>query len=277
VGEIVEQILSKNIWELERRIQEGHRDLRTRLSLLRAYALQVAEYERRLGIPPEQRAFLKVCEETQDAVLLLHGSTGSPQQLRDLALHLHESGFTVYVVRLPGHAQTPGSVDSVPWHACLTDVENRFRMLARACRNVYVVGYSFGATLALHLDIKPRPKALALIAPAIHARLRWWETLLMKVGLLRIDWFRSRLGWNGEVLEAMESARKQDWWFRLPVFALMARDDERVAASSLDFIASRAQNLARVPQDAFGGGHAILDGPGREEIHTAVTKFFKAN
>lgn len=42
-------------------------------------------------------------EGNDDAVLLIHGFTGSPFELKELAHRLNEGGYTVDVPRLPGH------------------------------------------------------------------------------------------------------------------------------------------------------------------------------
>lgn len=272
-----ELVLTKNIWELEQQIAAGHANSRTRHMLLRSYSQHVDYMESQLDIPPEHRAFLKVREGQQDGVLLIHGSTGSPADLRPLAEALFEGGFSVYVLRLPGHHVDGVELEATPWMAAVTDAETRYRMLASCCANLYVVGYSFGGAIALNLQVKPRPRALALLAPALYPKLGWVQRLLVRLRIDRIGFIRRRLGWNAELLEAMESARAQDWWHATPTLGLMARDDERIDVSALNVLKAKARHRGSTIDWFAEGGHGFLHGAHQSDIHDRIVAFFREN
>ena len=42
----------------------------------------------------------------KNGVLLIHGLTGTPNEMRILANGLHKAGFTVYAIQLAGHCGT---------------------------------------------------------------------------------------------------------------------------------------------------------------------------
>jgi carboxylesterase len=269
--------LTKNIWELEQQVATGRASAQTRLMLLRSYAEHVSFMEETLQIPPEHRSFLRIRENRKDAVLLIHGSTGSPADLRDLGDHLYQAGFTVYGMRAPDHPADGSALAMTPWQAVVVDAENRYRMLANCCPNVYVLGFSFGAAAALNLDVKPRPRALVLVAPALYPRLNFAQRILISIGLERLGWVRRRLGWNAELLDGMEAARKQKWWREIPLFATMADDDPRIDGKSLGFLRSRSKHKETEFLNVPTGGHMVLrDGP-RDEICDAVVDFLKKN
>mgnify|MGYP006299924079 FL=1 len=52
-------------------------------------------------LPGGDAVFRKGSSET--GLLLLHGYTGSPAEMRYLGERLHEKGFTVSIPRYPGH------------------------------------------------------------------------------------------------------------------------------------------------------------------------------
>jgi len=274
----LESILSKNIWELEESVADGQASNQTREALLRAYAQQVDLVEEELGIEPPRRSRIRIREGSREGVLLVHGSTGSPEDLGALEEALFGAGFTTYTVRLPGHGMGDAdSYEETAWESCRLDLENRFRVLANGCPRVFVLGFSFGAALALHLKQKPRPQGLVLLAPALFPRLTLGQKILSFLGLDRTRWMRDKLGWKGEVLAAMDSARKQDWWEdNVPVYVAVTRDDATVDPKGASFLRKRAAEKRTQVKVLDSGGHLFFNGSARDEIHRTVLDFLRS-
>lgn len=82
-------------------------------------------------------------------VLLIHGLTGTPNEMRTVGKGLHRAGFTVYGMQLAGHC---GDVDDLvrtgwkDWYASVLDGVDRLRRDVDHC---FVAGLSMGAVLAL--------------------------------------------------------------------------------------------------------------------------------
>lgn len=274
----LESILSKNIWELEQTVAAGQASNQTREALLRAYAQQVDLVEGELGIDPPKRSRIRIREDSRDGVLLVHGSTGSPEDLAALEEFLFTSGFTTYTVRLPGHGEGErASYEETAWESCRVDLENRFRILANGCSRIFVLGFSFGAALALHLKQKPRPQGMVFLAPALYPRLTFSQKLLSFFGLDRTRWMRAKLGWKGEVLAAMESARKQDWWEdNVPLYVAIARDDPTVDPKGASFLRKRAAEKRTVVKVLDDGGHMFFNESARDETHQTILDFLRS-
>ena len=62
--------------------------------------------------------------ESGVGVLLIHGWTSSPQEMRDLGKHLAGQGHTVLGLRLPGHATRPADLKRMRWRDWLAAVED---------------------------------------------------------------------------------------------------------------------------------------------------------
>ena len=84
-------------------------------------------------------------------VLLVHGFTGTPVEMRFLGEQLADSGFRVHGMLLPGHGTRVEDLDRTSWRDWADAVEDAFDALALSCRRVAVVGQSLGGLLALHL------------------------------------------------------------------------------------------------------------------------------
>jgi esterase/lipase len=271
------ETLTKNIWELHRLVESGEATVRSRQMLLRALAQQVDYLETAAQIPPEQRAFLLEREDSRSGVLLIHGTEGSPADLRNLGETLFEAGHNVYCMRLPGvGTSVPSGVPS-PWESYREEVANRYSMFSECCKQVYVVGHGFGATLALMNPFKPRPEGLVLLAPALHARVSTKQRVLMALGLDRLPFLRRHMGWRSDAFDGMEAARKNKSWSRTPAFVAAADDDERVDARSIGFLQSRMTHHRTVIKTFPRGGHRFHLGDQQQEIQNLVREFLKAN
>lgn len=104
------------------------------------------------------------------AVLLLHGFTGSPWDLRPLGEALAHGGYRAVCPVLPGHGEEAGELPSFTEQHWEQAAETALRQLSHEEGGpVHVVGFSMGALLALVLaaNHRARVRSLALLAPAL--------------------------------------------------------------------------------------------------------------
>ncbi|HKV00079.1 MAG TPA: alpha/beta fold hydrolase [Vineibacter sp.] len=86
-----------------------------------------------------------------DAVLLIHGLTGTPAEMRFVARRLNAEGFTVWVPRLRGHCRSEADLIRTGWRDWYDGVEEALLRLHTVARRVFVGGLSMGALLSLRL------------------------------------------------------------------------------------------------------------------------------
>ncbi len=100
------------------------------------------------------------------AVLLIHGFTGSPWEIRPLGESLAARGFHVRAIKLPGHGTDPEEMAWVTWREWEAAAEEGLAALAEF-PTVFVAGLSMGALLGLLLAARQpgRVKGLAMMAP----------------------------------------------------------------------------------------------------------------
>jgi len=84
-------------------------------------------------------------------VLLCHGFTGSPQSLRPWAEYLAPEGLTISLPRLPGHGTTWQEMNRTRWEDWYAEVDRAFGELQATTSEIFVMGLSMGACLALRL------------------------------------------------------------------------------------------------------------------------------
>lgn len=99
-------------------------------------------------------------DHARTGVLLIHGLTGTPNEMRVLARGLNRQGFTVYAVQLAGHCGAMDQLVATRWQSWLGSVCRGADLLARYVDRVVVGGLSMGAVLALGLA-QLRPEQIA--------------------------------------------------------------------------------------------------------------------
>jgi carboxylesterase len=106
-------------------------------------------------------------------VLLIHGFTATPVEVKLVAEHLHQRGYTVAGPRLPGHGTTVEELNRCTWRDWTDHVTQAYAELASHCEQVFVGGESMGGLLALYLGSKyPEIAGLVAYAPALRAASR---------------------------------------------------------------------------------------------------------
>lgn len=116
------------------------------------------------------KAGLSYCyheEGNTRSVLCIHGYTGYPGEMVRPSRDLAAKGFDVYVPRLPGHGTSGADFLASNADAYLSVVSAALRDLKGRYDDVYVVGHSMGAAIALIVTLTDSVGRLVLSAPAI--------------------------------------------------------------------------------------------------------------
>ncbi|MCC8395743.1 alpha/beta fold hydrolase [Paraburkholderia sp. MMS20-SJTR3] len=122
-----------------------------------------------------------VYEAGQHAVLLLHGLSSSPLEMRFLARALYREGYTVIAPTFDGYSAGTTEQRMEAWLAAAV---SEFDALKAKYHTVSICGLSIGATLAIALAAE-RPAAAALILLSVTLEYDGWA----------IPWYRFLLGW----------------------------------------------------------------------------------
>ena len=107
--------------------------------------------------------------EGRNAVLLIHGFTGAPYEMKEFGEYLAGRGFRVYAPLLPGHGTNKEDMIKTNRTDWIEGAEQGLKLLlSEAPENIFVSGLSMGGTLTLYLGAThPEVKALAPICAAV--------------------------------------------------------------------------------------------------------------
>ncbi len=81
----------------------------------------------------------------EQGVLLVHGFTGSPSEMRLLGEYLNGQGYTVLAPRLAGHGTRVEEMITTGWPMWYENVEDAYHLLSGLCPDITAVGLSMGA------------------------------------------------------------------------------------------------------------------------------------
>ena len=135
-------------------------------------------------------------EGGRSGVLLIHGLTGTPMEMKLLGKGLNRAGFTVHGMQLAGHCGDVEDLLATGWHDWYASVEKAADELRSKVDHLFVGGLSMGALLALKLAAE-RPEQVCGVGvygatfrydgwsiPAV-ARLSFLLPLFKKLGIGR--------------------------------------------------------------------------------------------
>jgi carboxylesterase len=289
--------INQVIWEIREKIREYPDSLELRRDLLESFYESQLFMEKRNGIPRENRSFLLLQERESLCCLLIHGAGGSPEEMRMLGERLFKLGYTIYGLRLPLYESSSdqyklGSVQRAfgrharkgkgeqdgtgcTWSSCLSVAEVILDTLLSYTTHIYIIGFSFGATIAVNLLQKYPVSGLVLISPAIFAvpTARHMTFQLLRKVLPAVA--RSVAPREYTVLELMERTRARLQQIQQPVLVVHAADDTIVSSKGVAFL----KNLSTNPKSQFlileSGGHVLVKGEGFERLFKLCSDFIK--
>jgi carboxylesterase len=90
-------------------------------------------------------------EGSEIGCLLIHGFTGTPQNIRPLGDFLARRGLTVLCPRLVGHGTSVDDFERSTGDDWIGTINAGLDQLRQGCSSVFAIGISIGGTLALHL------------------------------------------------------------------------------------------------------------------------------
>ena len=232
----------------------------------------------------------------ETGVLLLHGLTGSPAEMRLLGETLSKEDFSVLAVRLPGHGTIPEDLDRVTAGDWLAAAMDGYALLAAdtRVRRIAVVGHSMGALLALILASMRKVSAVVSVAAPFFIRKERGLALLppreQAKGMFlpkkqpRLPGIPARclVGYSvmpllsvHELISVIESAKAVLPRVTAPVLVIQGDRDHTVCSESADYIVehvtAQRKKVVRLPR----AGHRVLLGVERVRGFSEIITFLR--
>ena len=103
--------------------------------------------------------------QSSTLVCLIHGVTGTPMEMKYLGRQLWRQGWDVYLPTCPGHCSTFRELLRSNEEAWLGHVRTQLSYARRHYQNIFAVGLSAGALLALEASISVPLQGIGVLSP----------------------------------------------------------------------------------------------------------------
>ena len=119
----------------------------------------------------------------EQGVLLIHGLTGAPVEMRFVGKALNRMGFTVYAPALAGHCQDIPALEATTYEDWINSLRGPLDWLKQKVRHVHTAGICVGGALGLMLAHQEDPKveSSVIYSPTMTYD-GWNQTVLARVG-----------------------------------------------------------------------------------------------
>ncbi len=121
-------------------------------------------------------------------VLLIHGLTGAPVEMRFVGKMLNRLGFTVYAPRMAGHCKDIAALEATKYEDWLDSLRQPLDQLKAEVRQVYTAGICVGGAVGLMLAHQERGKVekSVIYSPTLHYN-GWNQPMWARIGAHLID------------------------------------------------------------------------------------------
>ncbi|MBW2984676.1 alpha/beta fold hydrolase [Candidatus Woesearchaeota archaeon] len=229
--------------------------------------------------------------------LLIHGSTCSPSDLRDLGKYLADRDITVSAPLIKGHGTSPYCLAVTSWKDWVRSMEEALEELKKEVDKVYIAGTSIGGNIALCLAAKHDVDGLiSLGTPIYFRRKNFYKRLAFFVGLFKSfqrKWYKriidneiqeKRVGYDvipvkivNEGLSLVEESRRLLPKITAPSLIMHSTKDFGVKESTVSYllknIGSKKKKVIWV-KDAY---HVFIIDKNKEESFREIYSFIKEN
>ncbi|MFA6973474.1 MAG: alpha/beta fold hydrolase [Parcubacteria group bacterium] len=233
-------------------------------------------------------------------VLLVHGWTSTPYEVRRLGKFLNENGYTVSGPMLRGHGTVPRNLENVRWQDWLEDSQREYAELKNQCGKVYVAGTSIGGNIALMLA-KNNPDITGIVLMATPAKFKIEFLVKNLVKFLNVvgkryrkkfypptfgvkDSVTRKISYSSyptkSVLETfglVEESRKNIENIKQPVLMMQSTSDHIVNKNSLRFIYANIGSTIKQKKWIKRAYHTFISDIKNEHVFEDILNFLNEN
>ncbi len=249
-------------------------------------------------IPTTEPFFL---QGNRTGILLIHGFTGTPKEMRWMGEYLNEQGFTCLGIRLAGHATTPEDMRRTTYTDWITSVEDGYQILSGITDRIYLVGLSMGGVLSLLMSARLAERVAGVVAMATpYALPQDYPLWLLRLyGFFVRDnpksketpgasWFDkeafdSHISYPQNPMRSVVELKLllNEMQFELsqirkPVLLIHSKDDTAVRSDNMEKIYTRLINASDKAKILLtGSGHVITRDAARRQVFEAALRFIQ--
>lgn len=227
----------------------------------------------------------------EKAVLLLHGYTGAPSEMRLLGEYLNSKGFTVKCVLLPGHGTTPEDLNETTTDDWYAEAEHACCELLSSHSKVMVAGLSMGGLLTIRIASQLPIERAAILAAPIYLQdkrvplfpiLRYFVKYLPKQKRNYHEAAKYNVAYDkmptkpiGSILQMIKTAKAEYIpKIEIPCLVMQSKIEHTVAPKSAQYIYDNIKSKVKKLVWFEHCGHILTLDNEREKVFELVGEFF---
>ncbi len=232
-------------------------------------------------------------------VVLVHGWTSTPYEMRVLGRQLNKEGFGVDAPLLSGHGTKPESLENVTWEQWKEDVKRACKRVKKQYKKVYVGGMSIGGSLSLHVaannaDVdglilmstpyKMKYEKLGICIAYttrkfINYKKKYYPRLLNPEPSITqlISYQRYPINSAFEAFDAIKQSHKKLHKLTQPTFLIQPQRDHLIAKNSVFEIYNRLSSDKKEIRLIKKASHNFMGNGKHKQVFDDVVKFVKQN
>ena len=252
-------------------------------------------------------------QRSNKAVLLFHGLTGSPFELKKYGQFLYNNGYDVYADCLPGHGDKVQEIYTVKYTDWLGFAYNKFEELSQKYEDVFVSGLCLGAVLAIAVGMKYPNKVKGIVSLSTTLfldgwRLPWYK-ILIPIGLSTIIRFyynypecephgiknektrsivkkllaKGDVGMNDfpmtgiyELLKLSKVIRKDLKTLTSPILLIHSQEDDLTSVKSAQVVYNNISSTDKEKIVLYNSYHMVLYDNEKEFVFNKALEFFNS-
>jgi carboxylesterase len=234
-------------------------------------------------------------------ILLVHGFTGTPKEMRPMGEYLNKLGYACLGVRLAGHATTPEDMIVSRWTDWTASVEDGYHLLCGSVDRVYMVGLSMGGALSLLMSARFAERVSGVVTMSApyklpdDPRLRHIDWLSKIVAFMPKGEEAPDAGWFdkeafkehvsypqnpvrsvGELNKLLGEMRAALPKITIPVCLIHSKDDDYVLPANMENIFAGLVNAADKSKNyVSGSGHVVTRDAARGQVFELARDFIR--
>lgn len=251
----------------------------------------------------KDRRFLKesfyFAGNNEEAILLIHGWTSVPYELRRLGKYLNENGYTVSIPMLRGHGTKVEDLENVKWQDWMEDVQRAHSELTKTHKKIYIAGTSLGASLTVMLAEKnPNVSGIILMAMPYKVKLEKISAFLASIvkvfrkynkkfypptfgaanTITRLISYQTYpISSAQEVYKLIKITRRKLSKITNPCFIMQSSNDHIVTKNSLEKIYKNIGSKIKIKKYINRAYHTFISDINKEHIFEDILSFIKKN
>ena len=249
-------------------------------------------------IIPSAEPFLLPGQPDKPGILLSHGFTGAPKEMRWMGEYLNGQGYTCLGIRLAGHATRPKDMIRSRYTDWMHSIEDGYQLLRGLSNEIVLAGLSMGGVLSLLMSTKlnvrgviamSTPFDLPVPYPAWGMQIvSYFKAYVRKSkGQPGEGWF-DKEAYKGHISYPFNPVRSGAELDRLlakmraslpnvkgPVLLIHSKDDKYVLPENMPHIYERLGARDKEMLWVTGSGHVVTRDAARQQVFEAAAAFIR--